>query len=87
MCLPCSINPSPEIVEHEIPKTSPRKEKNENVVVTKKSNRETIAFVLALLFVVAAGSGFAWGIADLMRLLNRALPALMQSQVQLWAWL
>jgi len=82
ICFPRSTNPPLEIVGHGTPNKSRRKEKH--AVATKESKREAIAVGLALLFVFGAASGFALGVADLMKLFDRALPALVQSHGQPW---
>jgi hypothetical protein len=83
ICFRSSIGHSLRLTGRSVPNRPRAHEKQSYAVDTRQSKREAIAFGLALIFVVGAGSGFAWSIANLMILLNRALPAMMQSQAHL----
>ena len=79
-----SADLAPEIAELSLPNKRCGGKNRRCFNFTKGSKRGVVSLVLALLFVVGAGSGFAWGIAELMMLLNRALPVVVESQAEPW---
>jgi hypothetical protein len=82
-CL-CPARPPLSVPDRAAELCEPEREEEVNDPLTiRRPAREAVGLSLAILFVVGAGSLFAWSLMELMKLADRGMSSFMQSQLRI----